>query len=640
MNKEVFISYKSEEFEEANWVKDVLETNGISCWMAPMCITGGSSYAKEIPQAIRNCKVFVLILSEKSQMSKWVPREVDQAINEGKIVMPFMLENCQLKDDFNFYLTNVQRYAAYESKAAAIQKMLREIKAIIGPKQTPPVQPQPQPQSQPRPVQPQPQPQPRPAQPQSQTKSVKPAKKQKKKGNKKLIMIASLAGVACLILFIILLSAFNKVTIAGEKFKRNSPYVTLYDKKLTAEDMDVIGKMKKVTTISLENCTIEGSIYMLCKEDLISLELRNCNLTDNQMEGMFFSLMPNLRILDVSGNIITKLNEIEELSKTLTDLSISNTLIHDLEFLGTFSGLRYLHADNLGLTSLEPIKYNTELTTLSVNGNELTSLKGIENCLKLTNLYAGYNQLTSLDEMANATQLREVYFNHNQISDFSLLSKSAAELATVYVDDNQISDIEFLSDCTGLQYFGADNNQISDISILGKNPGLKDVSVENNKLTTLNGLEYCKEIKYLDVSGNQISDVNALGSIILQATYGCTLDLSNNKITNLVLPTNAELDLLNLRGNAITNLNALANAEVNNLVLEYNDAIDFKSLASYKVHYKYMIMNCPADKQVNLSDTLGYKTAFTTEEELLEKTSNYYSVREKTIYEPKLNLDI
>ncbi len=130
--KDVFISYKAEEFDEANWVKSTLETNGISCWMAPSCIPGGSSYAVEIPQAIREAKVFVLILSDKAQESKWVSREVDLAINEGKIVLPFMLENCKLKDDFNFYLTNVQRYAAFENKMAAMEKMINEIKALIG----------------------------------------------------------------------------------------------------------------------------------------------------------------------------------------------------------------------------------------------------------------------------------------------------------------------------------------------------------------------------------------------------------------------------------------------------------------------------------------------------------------------------
>lgn len=99
--------------------------------MAPACIPGGSSYAAEIPQAIRQAKIFVLILSSRAQSSQWVSREVDLAINEGKIVLPFMLENCVLKDDFNFYLTNVQRYAAYENKLAAAEKMLNEIKALI-----------------------------------------------------------------------------------------------------------------------------------------------------------------------------------------------------------------------------------------------------------------------------------------------------------------------------------------------------------------------------------------------------------------------------------------------------------------------------------------------------------------------------
>lgn len=35
MGQDVFISYKSEEFQEADWVRQQLESGGISCWMAP-----------------------------------------------------------------------------------------------------------------------------------------------------------------------------------------------------------------------------------------------------------------------------------------------------------------------------------------------------------------------------------------------------------------------------------------------------------------------------------------------------------------------------------------------------------------------------------------------------------------------------
>jgi len=42
---DAFISYESDEFETADWVCFVLETNSITCRMAPADIPGGSSYA-------------------------------------------------------------------------------------------------------------------------------------------------------------------------------------------------------------------------------------------------------------------------------------------------------------------------------------------------------------------------------------------------------------------------------------------------------------------------------------------------------------------------------------------------------------------------------------------------------------------
>ena len=134
---QVFISYKSEDFEQANWLRSMLETNGISCWMAPASIPGGSNYAKEIPQAIENCRVFVLVLTQVCQRSVWVPKELDRALNARKPVMPFVLENCQLNDDFNFYLSNVQQYAAYQNKRAAAEMLLRDIRALLDVKQEP-----------------------------------------------------------------------------------------------------------------------------------------------------------------------------------------------------------------------------------------------------------------------------------------------------------------------------------------------------------------------------------------------------------------------------------------------------------------------------------------------------------------------
>ena len=129
--KEIFISYSSVDFPQADTVRSVLEKNGLSCWMAPRDIPGGSNYTKEIPIAIRNCKVFVLILSQRAQSSHWVLKELDSAVNCGKVILPFMLEDCALNDEFNFLLTGAQRYSAYQKKAEAMETLIGRIRGII-----------------------------------------------------------------------------------------------------------------------------------------------------------------------------------------------------------------------------------------------------------------------------------------------------------------------------------------------------------------------------------------------------------------------------------------------------------------------------------------------------------------------------
>ena len=156
--RQVFISYSSKDYAQALSVRHVLEQNGITCWMAPADIPGGSNYTKEIPVAIRGCQAFVLMLSNNAQNSKWVLKELDSAVNEGKIILPFQLEDVPLSDEFNFLLTGAQRYDAYQRKTEAMKLLVSRIQAIIqAGKQTsaPAAAPKPQPESEPE-QQPQP----------------------------------------------------------------------------------------------------------------------------------------------------------------------------------------------------------------------------------------------------------------------------------------------------------------------------------------------------------------------------------------------------------------------------------------------------------------------------------------------------
>lgn len=128
---DVFISYKSEKYNDALWVRDQLEKNGLKCWIAPDSIPGGSSYAAEISDAINNCKAFVLILSQSAKNSKWVVKELDQAINHHKAVFPFMIEDFTLKDEYELYLSNIHIFPAFNNRDVEAEIMIEKIKESI-----------------------------------------------------------------------------------------------------------------------------------------------------------------------------------------------------------------------------------------------------------------------------------------------------------------------------------------------------------------------------------------------------------------------------------------------------------------------------------------------------------------------------
>ena len=130
--KNVFISYSSADFERVKQIKRILETNGISCWMAPQSIPAGSNYAREIPAAIKSCKVFLLIVTSRSQESQWVPKELSLALTERKCVIPFMIEDCMLTEMFNFYLTDVQRYYYFEMESESLKELTDRIRQECG----------------------------------------------------------------------------------------------------------------------------------------------------------------------------------------------------------------------------------------------------------------------------------------------------------------------------------------------------------------------------------------------------------------------------------------------------------------------------------------------------------------------------
>ncbi len=105
MSHDIFLSYSSEDKTVADAVCAGLETQEIRCWLAPRDVEPGQDWAATIVDAIEHCRIFVIILSSGSNKSSQVLREVERAVNAGKIVIPFRIEDLVPSKSLGYFLS-------------------------------------------------------------------------------------------------------------------------------------------------------------------------------------------------------------------------------------------------------------------------------------------------------------------------------------------------------------------------------------------------------------------------------------------------------------------------------------------------------------------------------------------------------
>jgi hypothetical protein len=104
---DVFISYPHQEKAMADATCAKLEAEGIRCWLAPRDIAPSADWAASIVDAIDGCRVMVLIFSAHTNRSRQVSREVQQAFDGEKPVIPFRIENVTPEKSLRYYMGSV-----------------------------------------------------------------------------------------------------------------------------------------------------------------------------------------------------------------------------------------------------------------------------------------------------------------------------------------------------------------------------------------------------------------------------------------------------------------------------------------------------------------------------------------------------
>jgi len=115
MSSRVFISHSTQDKDIADAVLSYLESSGLKCWIAPRDIPPGSDWAESLIDGIDCSSGLVLILSQHSNKSPQVRREIERAVSKGITIYPLVIEKLQLSKWMQYYISAHQWHDASET---------------------------------------------------------------------------------------------------------------------------------------------------------------------------------------------------------------------------------------------------------------------------------------------------------------------------------------------------------------------------------------------------------------------------------------------------------------------------------------------------------------------------------------------
>ena len=100
----VFVSFAKEDQAEASRVCEMLEADGVDCWLASRDMTAEKDTAAETLDAIRDSDLVVLVFSASANASPAVLREIERAVAYQRPVLPVRIDDAAPNASLQHYL--------------------------------------------------------------------------------------------------------------------------------------------------------------------------------------------------------------------------------------------------------------------------------------------------------------------------------------------------------------------------------------------------------------------------------------------------------------------------------------------------------------------------------------------------------
>lgn len=137
-NPKVFISHASRDYRDIDGnvipgnaiteIIKILDDNNIEHWIDEKGLISAKGWCKQIKDAIDSCNIFLYISSENANCSGNTANEIQYALDQNKIIIPFKLDKSGYHKDVYLNLIRIHFLRYYEDRTKALQDLILTIK--------------------------------------------------------------------------------------------------------------------------------------------------------------------------------------------------------------------------------------------------------------------------------------------------------------------------------------------------------------------------------------------------------------------------------------------------------------------------------------------------------------------------------
>ncbi|MFD2727186.1 T9SS type A sorting domain-containing protein [Hyunsoonleella rubra] len=325
----------------------------------------------------------------------------------------------------------------------------------------------------------------------------------------------------------------------------------------------------------------EGIVDLTGIEDFIALEDFNC--ANNAISEVNLGDNPDLRILNLSGNIVSDVDL--SANTNLVNLNISNNNFS--EFMpDEIPTLQIFNCDENRIVELD-FTANTALTNLSCTTN----------ALEVLNLQNGQNpSLSNLDAQNNPALNCIQTDNGNAPAGVTWLKDTTTNYAIdCHFGETYVPDDNFEQALIDLGYdAGPMDDYVPTLNI----ERVTSLSLSNKDIADLTGIADFEALLTLDIEGNSLTTVDLSANITLS-----NLNASGNQFATLDISNLPNLQVLDVSGNSLSSIDTDSNLGLTVLNISGNlfTALDVSLLTDLQV------LRCSGNQLEELDVTLNTK---------------------------------